>query len=57
MPTSSYSGIALASAPEMKKSTTYTLGASSSVDGDETNGFVVVKSAGSTTNKASFTAR
>lgn len=57
MPTSSYSGMALASAPEMKKSTTYTLGASSSVDGDETNGFVVVKSAGSTTNKASFTAR
>ena len=57
MPASSYSGIALASTPEMKKSTTYTLGTSSSVEGDETNGFVALKSADSTTNKASFTAR
>lgn len=57
IPTSSYSGIALVSTPEMTKGTSYTLGTATSVTGTETGGFILSPTVNSMTTKTTFTAR
>lgn len=53
----SYSGVVLVSSPSMNKSTSYTVGMSSSVSGTEENGFILSPTASSVSNTVSFTGR
>jgi len=57
IPTSSYNGIALVSSPKFQSGTSYTLASTSAVSGTETCGFIASPTVGSSTSKASFTAR
>ena len=57
MPSSSYSGIVLASSSSMSKNSTYTLSVASSVNGTETNGFIAEPTVSSSSKVATFTAR
>lgn len=56
-PKTSYNGIVLCSSAKMAKSTTYSVGASSSVSGEEVNGFIASPTVTSVSGSTTFTAR
>ena len=57
MPASTYSGICLVSTPALQSGTSYSLGSSSNVSGEEAGGFILTPSVGSVSTAVSFTAR
>ena len=56
LPTTSYSGILIASSPEMSSGTTYTISTASSIGGSEVNGFVEAPNASNPTQKTTIKA-